>query len=227
MPSGKFINLRRKVFKESDLIIDSLNKNGEKFSFTAGNAIKSQRRFPGGVLEPLNFVELFYTQTRSGRFYLREARLIYDFYGLRQNYEKLEIGFHFLKLIASGSREGLSDNKALFDLLGNSLKTLEKIEAQKLSQSGFKIPVTSLKKGSENPDRIRLFKLHFEIKYLYYLGFLSPDTNTREFVNCPVNQYHQIELTGDEFISLNQLISHQLKNILNSNLPLQCTSNNA
>ncbi len=190
MPSGKFINLRRKVFKEADIIIDSLDRKGEKFSFTAGHALKSQRRFSGGVLEPLNFVELSYSQTRSGYLYLREARLIDGFYGLRQNYGKLEVGFHFLKLVAGGSREGLSDNKALFNLLGNGLKTLEK---------------------AESPERL---KLHFEIKYLYCLGFLSPDSHTREFLSLPVNQYHQIKLTGGEFISLNQWISHQLKSIL-------------
>ncbi len=214
MPSGKFINLRRKVFKESDVIIDSLNTNGEKFSFKAGNALGSQRRFPGGVLEPLNFVELFYTRSRSGYLYLREARLIYGFHGLRGNYEKLETGFHFLKLISSGSREGLSDNKSLFDLLGNSLKTLEKIENQDFNPSDIQSPEDSTKGELKCSNQIKRVKLHFEVKYLYYLGFLSPDSDTERFVRLPVEQYHQIGLTDEEFNRLDRMISRQLKEIL-------------
>lgn len=214
MPSGKFINLRKKVFKESDVIVDSLSANGEKFSFKAGNALGSQRRFPGGVLEPLNFVELFYTRSRSGYLYLREARLIYDFYGLRGNYEKLETGFHFLKLISSGSREGLSDNKSLFDLLGNSLKTLESIENQDSDSSDTQFQENSVKGESKCSDQIKRIQIHFEIKYLYYLGFLSPDSDTEKFVNLPVKQCHRIELTDREFIRLDRIISKKLKETL-------------
>ena len=214
MPSGKFINLRRKVFKESDVIIDSLSKNGEKFSFRAGNALRSQRRFPGGVLEPLNFVELFYSRSRSGFFYLKEARLIYDFYGLRRNYKKLETGLHFLKLIAGGSREGLSDNKSLFDLLGNSLKVLEKIEISESDPSNFQFLPDSSEKKLKDSYPIRKLKLHFEIKYLYYLGFLSPDSNTGKFIELPVKQFQEIGLTEDALNTLDQLISEQLKSLL-------------
>ena len=190
MPSGKFINLRANAFNDSDLMIDTLGKKGERFSLTAKNALKSQRRFGGGVLEPLNFVEFFYTRARSGYLYLQEARLIDGFCGLRQDYHKLEVGFHFLKLITGGCREGLSDNSSLFDLLGNGLKALE------FSQSS------------------EILKLHFEVKYLYYLGFLSLDSDTREFVARPLNQYQQIRTTREELFRINQIISDQLKRVL-------------
>ena len=216
MPSGKFINLCRKVFKESDFIIDSLSNNGEKFSFRATNALKSQRRFPGGVLEPLNFVELFYTKSRSGFLNLKEAKLIYDFYGLRQNYKKLETGLYFLKLLKEGSREGLSDNKSLFDLLGNSLKTLEKIENCK--PNGFDVQSsknsTNTKDDLKYSNQIKRLKLHFKIKYLYYLGFLSPDSDTKEFIETPVNKYDQIGLSEKKFIHIDQMISKQIKETL-------------
>lgn len=189
MPSGRFINLRAKTFKESDLIIDALSKEGERFTFNAKNAVKSKRRFSGGVLEPLNFVEFFYTQAQSGFFYIQEAKLIYDFSGLRNNYRRLECAFHFLKLISKGTREGLQDNKQLFDLLGNTLKVLE---------------------TSENPN---LLKLQFELKYLFYLGFLAINKDTEEFISKPVSAYEQIKLTDDEYMYLNQYASGQLKQI--------------
>ena len=189
MPSGRFLTLRAKPFNNADLIIDALSIEGEKLTFTAKNALVSKRRFGGGVLEPLNFSELFYTQARSGYLYIQEARIIYGFQGIRDNYRKLEVAFHFLKLISKGTWEGLADNKQLFDLLGNSLKALE---------------IT---------DKEDLLKLQFELKYLFYLGFLSLDEDSSEFVAKPVSLHSQIELTDEEHIFLNQLVRQRLREI--------------
>lgn len=187
MPSGRFINLRAKPFHDADLIMDVLSKDGERLVLTAKNALNSKRRFSGGVLEPLNFVEIFYTKAKSGYLYVQEAQVIYPFTGLRQDYRKLEIAFHFLKLIAKGTHEGLSDNKSLFDLLGNSLRMLE----------------------TTNKDW--LLKLQFELKYLYYLGFLALDDDSAEFVAKPVSLHQQIALTDEEYHYLNQRVQKQLR----------------
>lgn len=189
MPSGRFINLRAKVFRESDLLIDVISKEGERLTFSAKNAVKSKRRFSGGVLEPLNFVEFFYTQSKSGFLYIQEAKLIYSFSGLRDDYKKLECAFYFLKLISKATQEGLQDNQQLFDLLGNTLKVLE---------------------TSENPS---LLKLQFELKYLFYLGFLALDKDTEEFVAKPVHANEQIQLTDEEYFYLSQLVMKQLKQV--------------
>ena len=180
MPSGKFINLRAKPFNDSDLLIDAISKEGEKWVFTAKNALKSKRRFSGGVLEPINFVEIFYTESKAGFFYIQEAKVIEGFPELRKNYQKLQWAFHFLKLISKGTREGLGDNRSLFDLLGNSLKTLQ---------------------TTENPLHL---KLHFEIKFLYYLGFLDLNEDSNEFVARPVSENHKIHLTDEEFNFIDQ-----------------------
>ena len=90
------------------------------------------------------------------------------------------MGFYFLKLISKTTYEGLADNKKLFDLLGNSLRALE---------------------NSEEPQ---VLKLQFEIKYLFYLGFLAIDDDTSEFIAKPVNLHKQIKLTNDEYTHLSQ-----------------------
>ena len=187
MPSGKFINLRAKAFNDSDLLIDALSKEGEKWVFTAKNALKSRKRFSGGVLEPINFVEIFYTESKSGYYYIQEAKVIEDFPELRKNYQKLQWAFHFLKMISKGTREGLGDNKSLFDLLGNSLNTLQ---------------------TCNNPLHL---KLHFEIKFLYYLGFLDLNEDTSEFVARPVSENHKIHLTDEEFSFIDQKTKKLLK----------------
>ena len=187
MPSGRFINLRAKPFKDTDLIMDVLSKEGERLTLTAKGALNSRRRFMGGVLEPLNFVEIYFTKAKSGYLYVQEAKVIESFSGLRKDYAKLEMAFHFVKLISKATYEGLSDNKRLFDLLGNSLKVLE------------------------NTDRPHLLRLQFELKYLYYLGFLALDDDTNEFVAKPVSLHRQIDLTDEEYLYLNKHTQHLLR----------------
>ncbi len=45
---------------ESHLIIKGLNSEGSVLSFFARSALKSRKRFPGGVLEPGHYVEIEY-----------------------------------------------------------------------------------------------------------------------------------------------------------------------
>lgn len=187
MPSGKFINLRATPFKESDLLIDALSVDGSRVKLTAKNAIKSRHRFGGGILEPLNYVELTYTQAKSGYFYIQEANLLYGFDNLRNNYKKLETAFYFSQLIAKVTGEGLQDNKQMFDLLGNSLKTLETAED------------------------FQTLKLHFHLKFLYYMGILALDNDTTEFVATPMHKYQEIKLTLDEQNYLHHFAQQKLR----------------
>ncbi len=189
MPSGRFINLRAKPFHDGDLLVDVLSKEGERLTLTAKNALQSKRRFAGGVLEPINFVEIFYTQARSGYLYIQEAQIIYPFTGLRSNYRNLEVAFHFLNLISKSTYEGLPDNQRLFDLLGNSLRALEET------------------------DQPLMLKLQFELKLLYYLGFLALNDDTSEFIAKPVSLHKQIDLTDDEYFYLAKTAQHHLKEI--------------
>ena len=52
-------------FLESNLIVRGLNSHGIKMSFIAKGALKSKRRFGGGVLDPCSFIEVEYQVSRS------------------------------------------------------------------------------------------------------------------------------------------------------------------
>ena len=56
-----------------------------------------------------------------------------------------------------------------------------------------------------------MLRLQFELKYLYYLGFLALDDDTSEFVAKPVSLHNQIDLTEDEYLYLNQMTQRRLK----------------
>ena len=187
MPSGRFINLRAKPFQEAHLILDVLGEKGEKLTLRAQNARKSRKRFGGGVLEPLNFSELHYTQAKSGHLYVKEARIIYPFTRLRQDYNKLELSFYFLKLIAKGAHQAPPDNKALFNLLGTALRCLETTH-HSLS-----------------------LKLQFELKYLHSLGLLAPDTYTSEWLTQPLKQHSHLSLPQGPALKINQFIQDQFR----------------
>ncbi|MEM7645307.1 MAG: DNA repair protein RecO [Pseudomonadota bacterium] len=194
MPSGRFITLRNKTFGESDLLVDALSKEGERLTLTAKNALKSRRRFAGGVLEPLHFVEISYTQAQSGYLYIQEATIIQAFEKLRQDYTKLQTALYFVSLVSKGAQEGLDDNRALFDLLGNALKALE------------------------DSWHIEILKIQFQLKFLFVMGFLASDQDTYEFLAFPVSRHGDIQLTNDELSYMSQqtgrLLKEQLPNLV-------------
>lgn len=125
----RFIILRKLKFSEADLIIHALSPRGEKLSFIARSAMKSKKRFGGGVLEPSHFVQFTYkvprAATEGGLNILTEATLLNDFKGIRRDYDHLEVALHVLDCITRVSQEGDRNSEGLFNLLGNTLKALE------------------------------------------------------------------------------------------------------
>ena len=60
----KVIVLKQNKFGESDLIIRTLNTQGALISFIAKGALKSKKRFSGGMLEPTSFIGVEYKKPR-------------------------------------------------------------------------------------------------------------------------------------------------------------------
>ena len=60
---NRFIILKKMKYGESDLILHAISMQGEKLSFIARGALKSKKRFGGGVLEPTHFVSFTYKQS--------------------------------------------------------------------------------------------------------------------------------------------------------------------
>lgn len=147
----RFIILRKIKYGEADLIIHALGLNGSRTSFIAKNAFKSKKRFGGGILEPLHFVNFTYKEKHESAQMktLSEATLIDDFKEIRTSYDKLELALYILNCVSQVSLEGDQHSEFLFNLTGNSLKAVAKTEC---------------------PDSL---KLHFCLKFLYQQGVIS------------------------------------------------------
>lgn len=146
-----FIILKKIKYGEADLIIHALGSNGAKTSFIAKSALKSKKRFGGGILEPMHFVNFTYRerQDSSQMKTLSEATLIEDFREIRSNYDKLELAFYILTCVSQVSLEGDQHSEFLFNLTGHSLRAVAKSTAPEI------------------------LKLHFCLKFLFQQGVIS------------------------------------------------------
>ena len=89
----KILVLRTFKHGEADLVVHGLNPLGARMNFFARGAMKSRKRFAGGVLEPTHYIEVTYKQGASSDsdplHSLLEANLVRTFEGLRSNYSRL------------------------------------------------------------------------------------------------------------------------------------------
>ncbi len=147
----RFIILKKIKYGESDLILQAIGADGARSSFIARSALKSKKRFGGGILEPLHFVNLTYKEKSDSNQMksLSEATLIDDFKDIRSSYDKLELALFVLNCVSHVSMEGDQHSEFLFNLTGHSLRAISKTE---------NIPV---------------LKLHFCLKFLYQQGVIS------------------------------------------------------
>ena len=172
MGVGPFIILRTMVYKEADLQIDALDAKGGQHHFLARSALKSKKRFGGGTLEVMNYVHLTYEDRKQKTEFiaLSEARLLDGFEGLRKDYDRLQVGLSFVKDVSKVTVHGSNDSGSVFNLLGNALKKLEKVED------------------------IYLLKLHFRIKLLFYSGYLPNEEGVfNAFLAEPLNECEKLK----------------------------------
>lgn len=156
----KGIILRATKYSEADLILQVLTNGGEKLSLIAKGALKSKKRFGGGVLQPSHFVEFSIKRAqRADRLsVVEEAVLLNGFEKIRSDYDRMEVAFFILDCMAKISQEGDALSAGLFDLAGNALKALE---------------------SANNVDSL---KLHFGLKILYQQGVLDPENWMKEYL---------------------------------------------
>lgn len=179
------------VFKEADLQVEALNTKGAKQHFIARSALKSKKRFGGGVLEAMNYVHLTYEDRKEKTEFvpLSEAKLIDGFTGIRSDYDRLQMGLNLAKDISRITVQGVEDNALIFNLFGNALKKLEQTH------------------------ELRLLQLHFRIKLLFYSGYLpNEDGHFNEFLNEPLHNCEKLK--GHRLQSqLRSLSDHALKEL--------------
>lgn len=179
--TGTFILLKKVRYGESDLIVTGISAEGEKKSFLARSALKSRKRFGGGVLEPLHHVKLSYSDKtdRQQLSVLEEAQLLNDFPALKKDYDLLQFALFSVECVAKVSQEGDSLSDSLYNLLGHCLKNLSNENLN--YQTHFPI-----------------LKIQFFLKLLSEQGVLEQEPWMRPFLATPLTQYASLETSSVE-----------------------------
>lgn len=165
----KVIILKKIKYGESDLILQSLTPNGSKISFIARGALKSRKRFGGGVLEPTHYLQVVIRTQAPKLAVVEEAQVLEDFAQLRSDYDRLTLALEILEMISRVAQEGDQHGENLFNLLGNALRTLEKAH------------------------NLQLFKIAFMLKLLHQQGVLMTEGWMRPLLQLPLNQFENLE----------------------------------
>lgn len=167
----RFIILKKIKYGEADLIIQAIGSDGARSSFMAKSALKSKKRFGGGILEPLHFVNLTYKESSGGSGQmktLQEATLIEDFKDIRSSYDKLEVALFMLNCVSKVSLEGDQNSDFLFNLTGHALRAVSRSES------------------------LNVLKLHFCLKFLYQQGVISLETWMTPFLKTNLSESAQL-----------------------------------
>ncbi len=152
---------------EADLIIHALTSDGEKKSFLARSALRSKKRFGGGVLEPTHQAIFTFTESRNegGLCSLKEAQLVKDFNLIRRSYDTLEFALHIVECAERVSQEGDSGSHYLYNLLGHTLKALEE------------------------SSQLDLLKIQFYLKFFLQQGVLTSEPWMTVFLRRPISEH--------------------------------------
>ena len=172
------IVLSKIKYGEADLILKLLSVNGDVYSVIAKSALKSKKRFGGGVLEPTHYILCTLQKNQDEQSerlsVLNEAQVVDDFRGLKSDYDRLELAFHFVKTVATVAREG-DHHLDIFNLLGHALKKAE--TAQNLST----------------------LKMQFDLKLLHLQGVLPADDRFVPFLKSPIRETDDLTVNSDDF----------------------------
>lgn len=192
---NKVFILRTTRYGDHDLILNCLTPDGARISLFARSALRSKKRFGGGVLEPTHYVHVMYEDKSSGGMQklntLKEASLIQDFPGLRTDYARIETALHLVKLVSEVVKEGEVDSSEIFNLLGNTLKAAE---------------------TSEHLDRLRT---HFEVKLLSNQGVLPHEPEEQALLALPIQSHALAELSDADWQRLRSRVRRVMQEYLN------------
>lgn len=170
--------LKKIPFQDSDLILKALLSSGEKITLFAKSALKSKKRFGGGLLDPLNYLE-FQTgpkKTNSEFHFLTEAQMVYDFPLLRTDYDRLKLSLYFLKILNKVEVSSLDDSTRVFDLLLHTLRSLETCKNQSVLKVMFELKFLSLQGVLDISPDLDVFVRSslYECDHLKYINSIEP-----------------------------------------------------
>lgn len=189
-----FLILRKIKYGESDLIVQALSTVGEKISFMARGALRSRKRFGGGVLEPGHHVLLTYKEAaQAGKMgTLQEATLIADFRNIRRTYDHLEFALFILECAGKVGQEGDESSGFLYNLVGHTLKAIE---------------------SCQNLD---ILKLQFYLKFLMNQGVMNIEPWMKPFLMAKISEVDSLlefqDVAEKKEILVKNDLRHYLKN---------------
>ena len=171
----KVFILKKIQYGEADLILKALTPSGARISLFARSALKSRKRFGGGILEPTHFLNVLYDDKAARSEHalntLKEAELVNGFEGLRADYSRLELALRFVQLVHDLSREGETNSSEVFNLLGNALRAAETTTA---------------------PERLLI---HFETKLLFHHGVLAVGEEEARLLRAAITDHERVEMS--------------------------------
>lgn len=194
----KGIVLKTTRYGEADLIVSILTADGLRLQLFARSALKSKKRFGGGVLEPTRYIQVSYEDRRSrlggesDLHSLREANIVESFEGLRSDYAKLELALSLLQSVHSIVRQGDSGSPELFNLLGNALRAIQ---------------------TSTELTRLRV---HFDIRLLASQGVLEIEGEAAQLAALSIGSHAVEELSSIDWRSVGAIASQQLRSYVES-----------
>lgn len=187
----KAIILSKTKYGDADLILKILTVDGAVFSVLARSALKSKKRFGGGVLEPSHYIECSLSRRPDGindsnserMAILDDAHLIDEFKNLKTDYDRITLAMHFLKTISTVLREG-DDHIEMFNLLGHSLKK------------------------AETTSNLHILKLQFHLKILHLQGVLPPQDHFAPLLRASIREGDKIEIESHSLSRINAEVAH-------------------
>lgn len=167
----KMIVLRKTKYAEADLIVQGLLESGIRVSLIARGALRSKKRFGGGVLEPTHQIEVQYQTPRQGQDLgvLQEAVLLRDFSQIRTNYERIEVALQIVEWLSHVSQESGDDLQDLYHLTGHALSALE------------------------DTLNLNAFLAHFMIRFLNQQGVLDHEPWMEPYLKVPMGKSKLVE----------------------------------
>ena len=197
----KIFLLKKTRYGDADLILQALTPRGARISLFARSALKSRKRFGGGVLEPTHYVLALFDEKKHGQgnrdgslSTLREASLIEDFQGIRSEYARLETALRFVQLVSDVSREGDVGSHELYNLLGNALR------------------------AAETTDALDKLQVHFTAKLLAIQGLLPHDRDESILLRASIAEHRTAGLLESEWRETGVRVQRALREFL-SHLP--------
>jgi DNA repair protein RecO (recombination protein O) len=169
--SCPFLVLRVTKYSEADLIVTGLTPDFGKLSLIARGALKSKKRFSGGLLESTHALKVDFIKSKKegGLGTLSEAQLKEDFAGLRTEYDRLQTALRILGVIDKISQEGDPHAQDLYHLTGHSLKVLQKA------------------------SDLQIFWSHFVLRLLMHQGILVQESWMKIFLEIPMAQHESLQ----------------------------------